>query len=238
MKKSILTTLAATALIGFLTAAAHAQMLTISEVYGGGGNSGSKYSNDFIELYNYGTTPIDMSALAVYYAPATGTSYTAAAAFQTILTGTLAGGAYYLIAESQGTGGTTPLTGVNVAGSIAMAGTAGKVVLGLANTVPVYAAGSLVPANNPSVIDIVGYGATATQYRGTGPAPTLTNTTSDSRTTVTTAPTSNATDYLAGAPSPQGTGTLVVGVPEPSTWAAMVGGMGALALVLRRRRVA
>ena len=232
MKKTII---AATTALLLTAVGASAQMLTISEVYGGGGNSGSTYSNDFIELYNYGTTPIDMSAFAVYYTSATGTTYTAAAAFQTILTGTLAAGGYYLISEAQGTGGSTPLTGVNVAGSIALSGTAGKVVLGLANTVPTYAAGSLA-ASNTTIIDILGYGPTANQYRGTGPGPATTNTTSDARTTVLTAPTNNATDFVAGAPGPQGSGTLVVGVPEPSTYAFVLSGLGALTLGIRRRK--
>src|SRR5207249_640100 len=33
----------------------------ISQVYGGGGNSGSTYKNDFIEIYNQSTTPVDIS---------------------------------------------------------------------------------------------------------------------------------------------------------------------------------
>lgn len=235
MKKTLFSLLATTAMIGFVTTTAHSQMLTISEVYGGGGNSGSTYSNDFIELYNYGATPIDMSAYALYYASATGTAYTTTN--QTILSGTLAAGSYFLVSEAAGAGGTTPLTGVNVVGTLALSGTAGKVVLGLANTVPTYAAGSLA-ATNTTIIDILGYGPTATQYRGTGPGPATTNTTSDARTTVLTAPTNNATDYVAGAPSPQGTGTFVVGVPEPSTWAALIVGIGALALVTRHRLIA
>ena len=32
--------------------------VTISQVYGGGGNSGATYKNDFIELYNAGTTTV------------------------------------------------------------------------------------------------------------------------------------------------------------------------------------
>ena len=237
IKKAIL--LSAAALL-LTVAGASAQMLLISEVYGGGGNSGSTYSNDFIELYNYGTTPIDLSTLALYYTSATGTTYTASAAFQTILTGTLAGGAYYLVAEAQGAGGTTPLTGVNLAGSIALSGTSGKVVLGLANTVPSGTAGAVTAANNPSVIDIVGYGPTATQYRGAGPTAVLTNTTSDSKTIVTTAPVSNSTDFTQGAPSPLGTGNLTVGVPEPSSYAYVaLGGLGALAMLrFRRHRTA
>ena len=30
--------------------------IVISQVYGGGGNSGATFKNDFIELYNLGTT--------------------------------------------------------------------------------------------------------------------------------------------------------------------------------------
>ena len=33
----------------------------ISQVYGGGGNSGATYTNDFIELFNRGQQPIDLS---------------------------------------------------------------------------------------------------------------------------------------------------------------------------------
>lgn len=237
IKKTIL--LSAAALL--LTAAgASAQMLTISEVYGGGGNSGSTYSNDFIELYNYGTTSIDMSLYALYYASATSTAgYTAATAvgttnnFTTTLTGMLASGSYFLVSEAPGAGGTKPLTNVNVAGTIALAATAGKVALGLASTTPTYSAGAITATNN--TIDFVGYGTTANQYAGTGPAPILTNTTSDSKANPPAATVSNSSDYTAGAPGPTGSGTLTVGVPEPSTWAFVVGGLGALCLLVRRR---
>ena len=35
--------------------------LVISQVYGGGGNSGATYTNDFVELVNIGTTTLQMS---------------------------------------------------------------------------------------------------------------------------------------------------------------------------------
>ena len=37
--------------------------VVISEVYGGGGNGGATFTNDFIELYNNGTTAVDLSDL-------------------------------------------------------------------------------------------------------------------------------------------------------------------------------
>lgn len=46
--------------------------LVISEVYGGGGNSGATYTNDFIELYNPTGSSIDVSGWSVQYRSATG----------------------------------------------------------------------------------------------------------------------------------------------------------------------
>ena len=239
MKKTILTTLGAAALLCLCQGNAQAQMLTISEVYGGGGNAGSTYSNDFIELYNYGTAAIDMSTLAVYYTNTTGTFSNTAATNFTTVSGTLAAGSYYLIAEAQGTGGTTPLTNVNVTGSINLSATAGKLALGLTSTVPTSTAGAVTAANNPSVIDFIGYGTGANQFKGAAVAPAPSNTNSDARTIVTTASTSNNTDYVAGPPSPQGSGALVVGVPEPSTYASVaLGCLGVLAVSRFRRRQA
>ncbi|MCB9105561.1 MAG: hypothetical protein H6633_15180 [Anaerolineales bacterium] len=36
--------------------------LVISQVYGGGGNSGATYTNDFIELFNRGASPLTLAA--------------------------------------------------------------------------------------------------------------------------------------------------------------------------------
>lgn len=47
--------------------------LVISQVYGGGGNSGATYTNDFIELFNRGTSPASPIGWSVQYAAATGT---------------------------------------------------------------------------------------------------------------------------------------------------------------------
>ena len=48
--------------------------VVISEVYGGGGNSGAPFTNDFIELYNKGTAAVDLSSWSVQYASATGST--------------------------------------------------------------------------------------------------------------------------------------------------------------------
>ena len=43
------------------TAAASATGLVVSQVYGGGGNSGATFQNDFVELFNAGATAVDIS---------------------------------------------------------------------------------------------------------------------------------------------------------------------------------
>src|SRR6266849_1682948 len=41
--------------------------IVISQVYGGGGNSGAPYANDFIELFNRGTTTVSLAGWSVQY---------------------------------------------------------------------------------------------------------------------------------------------------------------------------
>ncbi len=47
--------------------------IVISQVYGGGGNSGAPLKNDFVELFNRGTTSVSLSGWSIQYASATGT---------------------------------------------------------------------------------------------------------------------------------------------------------------------
>ena len=47
--------------------------LVISEVYGGGGNSGATFTNDFIELYNPTAASLPVDGLSVQYRSKTNT---------------------------------------------------------------------------------------------------------------------------------------------------------------------
>ena len=49
--------------------------VVISQVYGGGGNTGAPYTHDFIELFNKGTNAVDLNGWSVQYASSTGTSW-------------------------------------------------------------------------------------------------------------------------------------------------------------------
>src|ERR1041385_7213102 len=126
--------------------------IVISQVYGGGGNAGATLTNDFIEIFNAGANTVSLTGWSVQYAAATGTSWQV-----TNLSGSLAPGQYYLIQESKGAGGTTPLPTPNATGNIAMSATAGKVAL-VSNTIALTVA---CPAGGPTVIDFVGYGTGA-----------------------------------------------------------------------------
>ena len=48
--------------------------VVISQIYGGGGNTGAIYKNDFIELFNRSASPVDVTGMSVQYASATGTA--------------------------------------------------------------------------------------------------------------------------------------------------------------------
>ncbi|HEU4910847.1 MAG TPA: lamin tail domain-containing protein, partial [Actinomycetes bacterium] len=80
-------------------AAAVSPDLVISQVYGGGGNSGATYTHDFIEIYNRGSAPASLAGKSVQYASSTGSTWQT-----TALTGTLGPGRYYLVQEAAGTG--------------------------------------------------------------------------------------------------------------------------------------
>jgi predicted extracellular nuclease len=170
--------------------------VAISQVYGGGGNSGATLTNDFIELRNTSAAAVDVTGWSVQYASAAGTTW----AF-TVLSGSVPAGGHYLVQESAGAGGTTPLPTPDATGSILMSATAGKVAL-------VTASGALTCGADcdtaAGVKDFVGYGS-ANDFE-TAPAPGLSNTTAALRGTGPDTD-NNAADFTAGTPNPRNTGS-------------------------------
>jgi predicted extracellular nuclease len=175
--------------------AAHAGVV-ISQVYGGGGNSGATYKNDFIELFNNGGAPVDLTGWSVQYENASGSVAWAV----TSLTGTmLQPGHYYLVQEAVGAGGTTDLPTPDATGAIAMSASAGRVAL-VSSTTP------LTTGSCTGVIDLVGFGTTATCFEGSGPTPAPSNTNAVLRAqSGCTDNNNNAADFTAGAPNPRNT---------------------------------
>jgi len=143
--------------------------VVISEVYGGGGNSGSTYKNDFIELFNPTTTSQSLAGYSVQYASGTGTSYQVT----TLPPITLQPGQHFLVQEAVGAGGTTNLPTPDATGTIALSATAGKVAL--VSTTTALSGTTGCPTSNPDTVDYLGFGGTTTAvscYLGT-PGPGL-----------------------------------------------------------------
>ena len=174
--------------------------VVISQVYGGGGNAGATLKNDFIEIINHTGAPINLAGWSVQYISATATSGSWTV---TPLNGfMLQPGQYYLVQEAAGAGGTVDLPTADTVGTIAMGATAGKVAL-VSNTTALSGVGCPTGAG---VVDLVGYGGTATCFEGAGPTAVLTNTTADLRKDNGCTDTdNNNSDFSTGAPNPRNT---------------------------------
>jgi predicted extracellular nuclease len=187
--------------------------VVISQVYGGGGNTGATLTHDFIELFNRGTAAVSLSGWSVQYASATGTGNFGSSATQiTELSAVfLAPGQYLLIQEAAGAGGTTPLPSPDVTDSspILMSATAGKVAL-VNSTAPLGCNGGSTPcppAALAMIVDLVGYGG-ANFFEGAGATPALNNTSAGLRSGGGCVDTdNNASDFSVGTPTPRNTGS-------------------------------
>ncbi|UYB52044.1 lamin tail domain-containing protein [Xanthomonas sp. AM6] len=166
--------------------------VVISQVYGGGGNSGATYKSDFIELHNNGSEAVSLAGWSVQYASAAGSSWQV-----TPLAGSIPAGGYYLVKQADGSGGSTALPAPDATGTIAMSGTAGKVALSSAAA----ALSGACPAGN---VDFVGYGSSASCAEGSAPTAAPSNALavlrgnggcSDSD--------NNNADFATGAPTPR-----------------------------------
>lgn len=176
--------------------------ILISQVYGGGGNSGAPFQRDFIELYNAGAAPVDVSGWSVQYASAAGGAWSV-----TPLSGTIAAGRFWLVAEAGGAVG-LPLPSADLTGTINLAATAGKVALinsttALSGTCPL-----------TGTIDFVGYGTTANCAEA-APAGNLSNTTSAQRAPLSDTDRNNV-DFIIAAPLPRNSSFNPLATPTPT----------------------
>ena len=178
-----------------------APTIGISQIYGGGGNSGATLKNDFVELFNPGSTAVSLTGWSVQYASSAGSTWQV-----TALSGTIQPGAYYLVQESAGTGGTTLLPTPDATGTIAMSATAGKIALVSSTT----ALTGTCPAAGAAV-DEVSFGGTAgSPGCGAGITATLSNTTAAIRGGGGCAYTGDlSADFSVGAPAPRNSATPI-----------------------------
>lgn len=98
-------------------------LLVIGQVYGGGGNGGATYTNDFIEIFNRGSTTVDF-AVTPYSIQYAGATSTFGANKTDVTSGTLAPGHYFLIQEASGGAAGAALPVADATGTINLAATA------------------------------------------------------------------------------------------------------------------
>lgn len=175
--------------------------IVISQVYGGGGNSGATYKNDYIELFNRGSVEVSLDGWSVQYASATGTNWK-----KTDLSGTLQPGQYFLIQQAAGSGGTADLPRPDAIGTIGMDATAGKVAL-------VNNQNLLTDACPGGLVDLLGYG-TAVVCPGITPTANLSATKAAKRNTNGCTDTGdNSADFTLAnptfPPTPRNTSTVL-----------------------------
>jgi hypothetical protein len=174
--------------------------LVISQVYGGGGNPGATYTNDFIELFNLTDAAVPMDGWSVQYANATDTTFSIAVN----LSGSLDPGKYFLIQLASAATIGNALPAPDMSGTIDLDAAAGKVIL--ANTItPISCSSSPCPPSGlAGVIDLVGYGTTADSYEGTGASPAPSASTAVLRNgSGCTDTDNNDQDFTASTPAPR-----------------------------------
>jgi predicted extracellular nuclease len=205
-------TVIAALLASLCTTSYAASDVVISQVYGGGGNSGATYKNDFVELFNRGKAEVDLAGWSVQYNSAASGNTGSGATWQVTALPSLKlqPGQYLLVQEAKGAGGSTELPAPQASGAIAMSATAGKVALVGSTTA---LAVGVPPAS--AVKDLFGYGSTATGFEGAF-GPGLSNTLAAVRGDYgCTDSDNNASDFSTAAPAPRNVDSerRVCGVP-------------------------
>ncbi len=182
--------------------------IVISQVYGGGGNSGAAFTHDFVELHNRTSSSVNLSGWSVQYASSTGSNWSV-----TPLSGSIPAGGYFLLRMAGGSTG-SPLPTPDQIGTQSMAGTAAKVAL-VASTAAL--SGTCPTLTSPPLVDFVGYGNNANCFEGSGSTANLSNTRGALRDVAGCADADdNSTDFVVATPIPRNTAAAPAYCPCPA----------------------
>lgn len=140
-----------------------ATYIVLAEVYGGGGEQGSFWMNDYTLLYNPTETMIDLSNWSVQYAVFQSSDWSVVN-----LNGFINAGEYYFIQFGGDGAGRLPLPFTpDVISNINLNKIKGKIALtNFQNAITVSN-----PVGQNGVIDFIGYGNGTNAFEGSGPAP-------------------------------------------------------------------
>ncbi len=190
--------------VGMALAASGQAAVMISQVYGGGGNTGAPFANDYVELHNDGAAAVSLAGWSLQYASATGTSW----ANKTDLAGSIPAGGYFLIRLATGGANGVAVPTPDATGTTNMSASAGKLAL-LNNTVVLSGTCPLTTTPTAGIVDFVGFGGTASCFE-TAAAPAGSNTMSIVRANGTANSgnscldtNNNSSDFSAVAPNPR-----------------------------------
>jgi hypothetical protein len=198
MQRPLLLVLLAALLLFPSAARAATANVVVSQVYGGGGNAGANFQNDYVELFNAGSGSVDLSGWSVQYSTAGGTAWQT-----TALSGTIAAGRYYLVQLASNAGVGAVLPPADATGTSNLGGTSGKIALVRGASALTCGASAGSCSANALVADLVGYGS-ASDFEGAGSAASLSNTSALVRANNGCNDTGdNATDFAAATPAPR-----------------------------------
>ena len=154
----------------------------ITQVYGGGGNSGATYKSDFIELYNTTSDNINISGWCLYYSAATSSATNLKYEFPSNTT--VKANSYFLIKGGDGTG-TQPAWSIpfDATSTLNLSGSAGKVILLKSNAAFNLSTPPTIEeiVNNVDFMDYVPFGTSTIPIWGSAMSSNTTNTTSARR---------------------------------------------------------
>jgi len=175
--------------------------VVISQVYGSGGNTAAAFINDYVELFNAGSSPVSLSGWSIQYASATGSGNFS----PTVLSGSLQPGQYYLVKLGSGGSVGAALPTQDALGSTNMSGTTGKVILANVAASIGCNGGSAAcsSAQQAQIVDLVGWGS-ANYFEGAvGPGTVTANPALLRKNAGCTDTDNNASDFAIGAPLPR-----------------------------------
>ncbi|MBA3470608.1 MAG: ExeM/NucH family extracellular endonuclease [Herpetosiphonaceae bacterium] len=201
--------------------AAVSTTLVISQIYGGGGNGSATYTHDYIEILNLGTTTVSLSGYSVQQASVTG-NFTNITTLP--ITATVAPGKYFLYRGATGGAVGAALPTPDATGTINMGVGGGKVAL-VNGTTALGCGGtpSCTPAQLAQIVDLIGYGSTATLFEGSAPAPVHTNSTAAFRADNGCTDTDqNSSDFSVAAPAPRNSASPAACAPVPPSVASTI----------------
>ncbi|WP_291125569.1 C10 family peptidase [Flavobacterium sp. UBA6031] len=154
----------------------------ITQVYGGGGNSGATYKSDFIELFNTTNSDVDVSGWCLYYLGATSSTTNIKYEFPT--NSIVKAKKHFALKGADGTG-TQPAWSFSFDGTstLALGGTAGKLILLRSNVAFTLSTTQTIEeiVNNVNFADYVPYGTTAVPIWGSAMGSNTASTTTAKR---------------------------------------------------------